>query len=111
MADNRSPLEIISEITEFNDLAEFMQDSDLDTALAAVVKLIANPHVPTVKIPGLIVQLQAISVKCGIEAEYYKTYRKGQSGSPEYIKKNVYFAARDNIDRLVDALKYMVRYN
>lgn len=104
-------LELVSKITEFNDLSEFMQDENLDKAMGYIVALMAKPDVNPARIPKLIVELQAMSAKFGMLGQYYQTYRKGTSGSTNYIKKNVYYSARDNIDRLVDALKYMVRYN
>ena len=104
-------MELVSKVTEFNDLSEFMQDEDLDRAMAYIVMILAKPDVNAARIPKLIVELQAMSAKFGMLGQFYQTYRKGASGSPNYIKKNVYYSARDNIDRLVDALKYMVRYN
>ena len=51
MAEDKNTLELISDITEFNDLHEFMQDEHLDKALAIVVKLLMNPDVPSAKAP------------------------------------------------------------
>jgi len=62
MAEDKNTLELISSITEFNDLHEYMKDDQLDKALAIV-------------------------------------------------KKNIYYSAKESIDKLVDALKYVVRYN
>jgi|SRR6478735_8719587 len=103
--------ELISKVTEFNDISEFMQDEDLDKALAAIVDLIINADHLSVKAPILIVRLQAISAKMGLLSQYYTTLQKGAAGTENYKKKNVYYSARENIDKLVDALKYLVRYN
>jgi len=81
MAEDKNTLELISSITEFNDLHEYMKDDQLDKALAIVVKLLMNPDVPSSKAPYLI------------------------------IEKNIYYSAKESIDKLVDALKYVVRYN
>jgi hypothetical protein len=80
-----TPLEIISSITEFNDISEFMQDKDLDKALEFVVKLILKPDVPSVKAPELIVQLQALSAKFAILARHYTTLEKGTEASKKKI--------------------------
>ena len=45
MTQDKNTLELISNITEFNDLHEFMKDEHLDKALAIVVKLLMNPDV------------------------------------------------------------------
>ena len=55
MADDKNTLELISSITEFNDLHEYMGDDQLDRALAIVVKLLMNPDVPSAKAPYLII--------------------------------------------------------
>jgi len=105
MSDNI--IESISEITEFNDLSEFMNDKDLDSALDLIIKLITKPDVPSAKAPALIVQLQAISAKFAMQARYYTTFEKGGDSSK---KKNTYYTAADSIDKLVDALKYTARF-
>ncbi len=71
MADDKNTLELISSITEFNDLHEYMKDEQLDRALAIVVKLLMNPDVPSAKAPYLIIELQAMSTKFSMMASYY----------------------------------------
>lgn len=88
MADE-TPIELISRITEFNEIHDFMQDDELDKALATVVKLIVRAgDVPPQKIPPLIVELQALSTKFAILASYYANM--GKSGVKEVQKKNMY---------------------
>ena len=107
----KNTLELISTITEFNDLHNFMQDEQLDKALAIVVKLLMNPDVPAAKAPLLIIELQAMSTKFAIMASIYSTIAKDKAGTENNNKKNVYYSAKESIDKLVDALKYVVRYN
>ena len=104
-------LELISTITEFNDLHEFMKDEQLDKAMAIVVKLLMNPDIPAAKAPLLIIELQAMSTKFAILASVYSTIAKDKAGTPNNNKKNIYYSAKESIDKLVDALKYVVRYN
>lgn len=111
MADDKNTLELISVITEFNDLHEFMKDEHLDKALAIVVKLLMNPDVPSAKSPMLIMELQAMSTKFAVMASYYSTIAKDKAGTTNNNKKNVYYSLKEAIDKLVDALKYVVRYN
>jgi hypothetical protein len=104
MSDDReTTLQLVSQVQVFKDLSETMGDQDLDTALAYVVKLIAKPDIPVATAHTLIVQLQAISAKMGMSAAYYTNLERDPK------RKNVYYSARDNIDRLVDALKYVAR--
>ena len=110
MTDKNS-LELISDITEFNDLHEFMKDEHLDKVLGIVVKLLMNPDVPATKAPLLIIELQAMSTKFAILASVYSTILKDKAGTQNNNKKNVYYSVKESIDKLVDALKYVVRYN
>ncbi len=104
-------LELINKITEFNDLHEYMKDDQLDKALAIVVKLLMNPDVPAAKAPQLIIELQAMSTKFSMMAAVYSTIAKDKAGTANNNKKNIYYSAKESIDKLVDALKYVVRYN
>ena len=111
MVEDKNTLELISNITEFNDLHEFMNDEHLDKALSIVVKLLMNPDVPSAKSPMLIMELQAMSTKFAVLASYYSTIAKDKAGTTNNNKKNVYYSVKESIDKLVDALKYVVRYN
>jgi len=111
MTEDKNTLELISNITEFNDLHEFMKDEHLDKALSIVVKLLMNPDVPSAKAPMLIMELQAMSTKFAVMSSVYSTIAKDKAGTPNNNKKNVYYSVKESIDKLVDALKYVVRYN
>jgi hypothetical protein len=111
MSEDKNTLELISSITEFNDLHEYMGDDQLDKALAIVVKLLMNPDVPSAKAPHLIIELQAMSTKFSMMASYYSTIAKDKAGTTNNNKKNIYYSAKESIDKLVYALKYVVRYN
>jgi hypothetical protein len=100
-------IDLISEITEFNDMKEFMGDPDLDYALDLIIKLIAKPDVPSSKAPDLIIKMQALSAKFAMLSRFYTTFEKGGENAK---KKNVYYTAEEAINRLVDALKYSARY-
>lgn len=102
-----STINLISEVTELNDISEYMNDKDLDEALSLVIKLIAKPDVPSTKAPDLIVQLQALSTKFAILARYYTSFEKGVDASK---KKNVYYTVNAAIDKLVDSLKYSAKF-
>lgn len=108
---DKSTLELISTITEFNDLHEFMKDEHLDKTLAVVVKLLMNPDIPAAKAPNLIIELQAMSTKFAVLASVYSTILKDKAGTENNNKKNIYYSVKESIDKLVDALKYVVRYN
>jgi hypothetical protein len=100
-------IELISEVTEFNDMKEYMNDPDLDYALDLIIKLITKPDVPSSKAPDLIIKMQALGAKFAMLSRFYTTFEKGGENAK---KKNVYYTAEEAINRLVDALKYSARY-
>ena len=106
-----STLDYINQVTEFNDIHEFMNDPELDEAMAIIVKIMMKPDIPSVQAVALIGKLQAMSAKFAILATYYTTIAKGPSGSTNNTKKNVYYTMKESIDKIVDALKYLARYN
>jgi hypothetical protein len=106
-----STLEYINQVTEFNDIHEFMDDSDLDEAMAILVKIMMKPDIPSTQAIYLINKLQAMSAKFGLLATYYTTVAKGPSGSINNTKKNDYYTMKDSLDKMVDSLKYVARYN
>lgn len=109
MPDNA--LQLISTITEFNQIHDFMSDEQLDRAMEIVVKLIVNQgDVPPVRLPKLIVELQALSTKFAFASVQYATFDAGQARSVNAHKKNVYYSAKEAINKLVDALKISAKY-
>lgn len=105
---SENPLELVSQVTEFNDLHEFMEDEDVDRALYLVVKLLVNKgSVSPALAPKLIVELQALSTKFAILATYYQSI--GKAGTKEAHKKNVLFTLKDSLTKLADSLKYIAR--
>ncbi len=96
--------ELLNEINQFNEISEFMQDKELTEALIVIAKLISNPDIPAAKATLLITRLQSYSAKFAMLASWYSHVKKD-----ERAKKNIYYSARESIDKLVDALKYSVR--
>jgi hypothetical protein len=104
--DDENPLILISKVTEFQELHDYMEDEQLDEALHYVIKLMMKPDVPPALAQRLIVQLQAYSAKFAMMATIYTTIKKDRAGSANNHKKNIYYTAADSLDKLVQALKY-----
>lgn len=107
MSDNQ--LELLSQITEFNDLHEFMNDEDIDRALELVVKLLMNKGsgISPALAPKLIVELQALATKFAILGTFYQSI--GKKGTEEAHRKNVYYTLKESLSKLVDSLKYVAK--
>ena len=94
-------IEMVNGLAE---IADFMQDEELTTALAFIAKLIIKPDVPLNVATVEIVRLQAIAAKMSFKATWLTNVEKG-----DRAKKNIYYTAAESINQLVSALKYITR--
>ena len=99
--ENKTTIEMLNGLSE---IADFMQDEDLTSALTMISKLIVKPDIPLQVATIEIVRLQAIAAKMAFRATWMVNVEKGNRE-----KKNIYFTAHDAITDLVSALKYIVK--
>ena len=98
---NNTTLEMINGLTE---IADYMEDQELTTALTFIAKLIIKPDIPMNVATVEIVRLQAIAAKMAFKATWMANVDKSDRG-----KKNIYYTAAESINNLVSALKYITR--
>ncbi|NDB83796.1 MAG: hypothetical protein EB127_13890 [Alphaproteobacteria bacterium] len=101
MEQNNTTLEMINGLSE---IAEYMDDQELTTALTFIAKLIIKPDIPMNVATVEIVRLQAIAAKMAFRATWMANVDKSDRG-----KKNIYYTAAESINNLVSALKYITR--
>ena len=102
-----NPLRIISDIYEFSQIQEYMDDPAVDKALLKLTSILANPETPGIKIAKHIVECQALSAEFGIKARYYMGVGKNE---PDHAnKKNIYMTLKESFNELAAALKYIER--
>lgn len=94
----------IEKINGLSEIAEFMEDEELKTALTMIAKLIVKPDIPLNVATIEIVRLQAIAAKMAFKATWMTNVDKG-----DRAKKNIYYTAAESIKDLVAALKYITR--
>ena len=94
-------LDMVNGLTE---IADYMKDEELTTALTMIAKLIIKPDVPLNVATVEIVRLQAIAAKMSFKASWMANVDKC-----DRAKKNIYFTAAESINDLVSALKYIIR--
>ncbi|MFZ9243364.1 MAG: hypothetical protein ACO295_09245 [Sediminibacterium sp.] len=94
----------IEQINGLTEIAEYMNDEELTTALTFIAKLIIKPDIPLNVATVEIVRLQAIAAKMSFKATWMANVDKGDRG-----KKNIYYTAAEAINNLVSALKYTIR--
>jgi hypothetical protein len=101
MEQQQTTIEMISGLSE---IADYMQDEELTTALTFIAKVILKPDIPLNVAMVEIVRLQAIASKMSFKATWMANVDKN-----DRAKKNIYFTAADSINSLVSALKYIIR--
>lgn len=95
---------MLEQINDLYEIAEYMNDPELRKALEFIAKVILKPDIPIEVVALEIVKLQAIAAKCAMRATYMANVDK--SDRP---RKNMYFTASAEIDKIVSALKYLIR--
>jgi hypothetical protein len=101
MEENKTTLEMINGLAE---IADYMNDEELTTALVFIAKIIVKPDIPLNVATVEIVRLQAIAAKMSLKATWMANVDKG-----DRAKKNLYYTAAESINNLVSALKYITR--
>ena len=91
-------------INGLSEIAEYMNDEELTTALTFIAKIIIKPDIPMNVATVEIVRLQAIAAKMSFKATWMANVDKG-----DRAKKNIYYTAAEAVNSLVSALKYAVR--
>jgi hypothetical protein len=99
--ENRTTIDMINGLSE---IAEYMQDEELNQALTFIAKAIIKPDIPINVVTLEIVRLQAIAAKMSLKATWMANVDKG-----DRAKKNLYYTSAEAIGSLVSALKYIAR--
>lgn len=97
----KTTIDMVNGLTE---IADYMQDEELTTALTMIAKIIIKPDIPLQVASMEIVRLQAIAAKMSFKATWMANVDKS-----DRAKKNIYFTAAQAINDLVSALKYIMR--
>lgn len=101
MKNESTTIDMINGLAE---IADYMQDEELTTALTFIAKIIIKPDIPLNVATVEIVRLQAIAAKMSLKATWMANVDKSDRG-----KKNLYYTAAESINNLVSALKYIIR--
>lgn len=101
MEEQKTTLDMVNGLAE---IADYMNDEELTSALTFIAKIIIKPDIPTQVATLEIVRLQAIAAKMAFKATWMVNVEKG-----DRARKNIYFTAAEAINDLVSALKYITR--
>jgi chemotaxis response regulator CheB len=95
---------MLNQVSDLYDIAEYMNDPELTSALEFIAKVMLKPDIPLDVVSRELVKLQAIGAKCAMRATYMANVDK--SDRP---RKNMYYTASAEIDKLVSSLKYLLK--
>jgi hypothetical protein len=105
MAEQAQPQQTTLEMVNgLSEIADYMKDEELTTALTFIAKVILKPDIPLNVATVEIVRLQAIAAKMSLKATWLTNVDKSDRS-----KKNIYYTAAESINSLVSALKYIIR--
>lgn len=90
-----------------DELSQFIEDEDVDAVMQQVLKIMNGEMPEAAKIAVICARLEAFNLKFRTQFSAYMSYKKGSTEAN--MKKNHYKEIYTGIDRLVDALKYMIR--
>jgi hypothetical protein len=107
LTDKKHPLEYLSEIQDLMDMNDFMEDEDFGAAVDLALKVIAKPDLPPAAAKKALLQMQGWAFIFKLKAQTYMTIHKGQTGTRENQKKNVYFSLSEQCHELAQSLKYI----
>ena len=94
----------IDMVNGLSEIADYMEDEELTTALTFIAKIIIKPDIPLNVAHVEIVRLQAIAGKLALKATWMANVDKNNRA-----KKNIYYTAAEAVNNLVSALKYIMR--
>lgn len=94
----------LEDLSDLYEIAEYMNDEELTTALEFIAKVITKPDIPpSVAVPEL-VRLQAIQAKLALRASWLTNVDKS-----DRAKKNLYYTAAEALQNFCQTLKYVMK--
>jgi len=94
----------LEEVNGLYEISEYMDDKELTSALEFIAKVIMKPDIPINVVTVELVRLQAIAAKMGLRATWMANVDKS-----DRAKKNLYYTAASEIDKLCQSLKYLIK--
>jgi hypothetical protein len=94
----------LEQVNDLYEIAEYMDDPELTIALEFIAKVIFKPDVPLQVVTTELVRLQAIAAKMAMKATWMANVDKS-----DRAKKNLYYTAASEIDKVCATLKYLTK--
>jgi len=94
----------LQQVNDLWEVSEFMEDKELTVALEFIAKIILNPDIPPQVILPELMKMQGIAAKLALRASWLTNVDKSNRA-----KKNIYYTAAEQVDKLCQTLKYALR--
>jgi hypothetical protein len=94
----------LEQINDLYEISEYMQDPELTVALESIARLITRPDAVMSVATVELVRLQAIAAKMAFKATWMTNVDKSSRE-----KKNIYYTAATEIDKVCQSLKYLTK--
>lgn len=94
----------LEQVNDLYEIAEYMDDPELTMALETVARLISRPDAVMGVVAIELVRLQAIAAKLSLKATWMANVDKSNRA-----KKNLYYTAAAEIDKVCSSLKYLTK--
>lgn len=94
----------LEQINDLYEISEYMDDAELTQALEFIAKAIFKPDIPIQVVTAELVRLQAIAAKLSLKATWMANVDKSNRA-----KKNLYYTAAEQIDKVCSSLKYLTK--
>lgn len=94
----------LEQVNDLYEISEYMNDPELSQALEFIAKVIFKPDVPIQVVTVELVRLQAIAAKMALKATWMANVDKS-----DRAKKNIYYTAAAEIDKVCATLKYLTK--
>jgi hypothetical protein len=94
----------LEQINDLYEISEYMQDPELTVALESIARLITRPDAVMSVATVELVRLQAIAAKMAFKATWMTNVDKSSRE-----KKNIYYTAAAEIDKVCQSLKYLTK--
>lgn len=94
----------LEQINDLYEISEYMNDPELTVALESIARLITRPDAVMSVATVELVRLQAIAAKMAFKATWMTNVDKSSRE-----KKNIYYTAAAEIDKVCQSLKYLTK--
>lgn len=108
MATKEELLELVSNVSEINNISEELNDELVDEALGIIIRLTMNDDVTPGAAAKLVVKTSAMSQQFKMRAKNFM-YFETSASQDKKARKGIYMSLHESLEALSNALKYIAK--